>query len=265
MGYCAEAKDIEVNEPTWQAVENANLILDWLKQTQDRTLWFPCLSTRRPPVTGKCSFLSVCVVSDSAFANLETKHSQGGFLILLVKVEHDVQLGGYVHILDWGSNKSTRVARSTFAAELLSATKALERAELLVSWLTEIWQGAPEGGARGQVDREAAFDMCGAIDARGVFDAITAREMGKLTDKSMVLYLAAFREAIKQKMYRFFAWIPTQSMLADCLTKDMDPGDMWDTLFKFAWWAPYRLEFLLEDLVIYDCVKGTVSRYRMES
>lgn len=55
--------------------------------------------------------------------------------------------------------KSTRVAYSTFGAELLAAIRGLERVELLSLWIAEIWQGLPEGGARGTLGMEKMLDV----------------------------------------------------------------------------------------------------------
>jgi len=202
------------------------------------------------------------LVSDSAFGNLGDKASQGGWVLLLVGGNGKGTLGGYCHVLDVGSKRSARVAKSTWSAEMLSATVAFERGELLAMWLKEIWQGIPQDWTT-QVYRMStkhAVDITSIVDCKGLFDSVTARNPGKLTDKSMVLWLAAYREAIEQQRITSMCWIPTESMLADGLTKWLTIDHTWSMLYEHGFWSPFYQPWLPEDFVRYE--DGQVTRYR---
>ena len=185
-------------------------------------------------------------------------------MILLIYIDSEHQLGGRAHLLDFGSSKSTRVAYSTYGGELLALLKGVERVEMLSMWLTELYQGLPVGGVRTLLQETSMLDVHGAIDANGLFESLISKDLGKITDKGMLLYVKAMRQALLEKLFRLFCWIPTQSMLADSLTKTMDPGELWERFYAESWWTPLRQEWLPEDLKIFDTLTGTVTRWRME-
>jgi hypothetical protein len=184
---------------------------------------------------------------------------------MLCEISENGQIGGCVHILDFSSAKSTRVARSTYAAELLAATRGLERGELLQGWITEVFHGPCVFGARGSIDREPAIGIYAGVDARGLFDSLTARDIGKLTDKSMLIYCMAYREALRFRIVDLMFWLPTESMLADELTKEKDEiSEDWWQLYHIGSWFPRCRPELTEDLVTFDTLTGLTSRWRMQ-
>jgi hypothetical protein len=260
------AKDADGNSPTWEALRKANDVVEFLKSTsKDHFLWYPRMGMeeKSPDSSDWCSWLGLCVVSDSAFANLSTKHSQGGFVILLCWLTDENQVGGFSHVLDFSSQRSTRVARSTYAAELLALVKALERAELLLDWLSEMWYGLPEDGIRGQINRGPMMKMSAVVDAKGLFDSLSAIDMGKLTDKTMLLYALSVRELLKIGLVLQLVWIPTEAMLADDLTKEMEPSGNWQVLYRTGWWTPQHRPDLLEDCVTFSPRDGSTKRWRV--
>jgi len=257
------AKDAEGKGPTWGDIQYANDIVTLAKAgNKQRQLHFKRLTDIAPPLTGKHPDIQLLLVSDSAFGNLGDKASQGGWVLLLVGGNGKETLGGYCHVLDVGSKRSARVAKSTWSAEMLSATVAFERGELLAMWLKEIWQGIPQDWTS-QVYRMStkhAVDITSIVDCKGLFDSVTARNPGKLTDKSMVLWLAAYREAISQQRITSMCWIPTESMLADGLTKWLTIDHTWSMLYEHGFWSPFYQPWLPEDFVRYE--DGQVTRYR---
>lgn len=271
MGWVAEScskigKKEDGTGPTWQDVATANAIIEWLRETADESgIRFPrFVQGGRPLRPGKrCKWLRLVLISDSAFQNLTTKHSQMGFVVLLVEIHCDGQLGGRCHLIGFGSKRSTRVARSTFAAELLAATHVLEKGELVLWFLSEIWSGA-SGGPRELMDRSPIVGMDSVIDARGLFDCLVAQDLGKLTDKSTVLYVMAYRDAIKRRVLEALYWVPSEAMLADDLTKSMESGSgLWEVFYKYSAWLPQPRLDLSEDWV--SRVNGVVTRYRTDT
>jgi hypothetical protein len=111
---------------------------------------------------------------------------------------------------------------------------------------------------RDALERESMIPLFAGIDAKA------AREMGKLTDKSMLLYALAYREALRTGMIEFLFWIPTESMLADELTKfKSEVGQDWLELYDHGYWYPRLRLDLPEDLCTFHTASGFVCRWRM--
>ena len=55
-------------------------------------------------------------------------------------------------------------------------------------------------------------------------------------------------------------WIPTESMLADGLTKWLTIDHTWSMLYEHGFWSPFYQPWLPEDFVRYE--DGQVARYR---
>ena len=113
------------------------------------------------------------------------------------------------------------------------------------------------------VGSEPMIGLHTGIDAKGVFEALNSRDMGKISDKSMIIYVMAYRQAVREKLVEVLGWMPTESMMADALTKFMDPGEIWAYFYRYAWWTPQLLSHLPEDLVLYDTNTGQSQRWRM--
>ena len=95
------------------SVANANLILEEIKASNVTSkLWYPVFDTY-PASSGFVSDFKILVISDNAFKNLKSKHSQGGYVILLVRSGDTDSVGGLCHALEFNSRKSRRVVKST--------------------------------------------------------------------------------------------------------------------------------------------------------
>jgi len=254
----------EGEEPRWAAVAAANDILAWLKETnEDSQFWYPILGDGSgfTPGTTSSSF-GLLVLTDAAFANLQSRYSQLGYVILLVELLDSTQLGGMCHVLEFGSGKSPRVCTSTFSGELQAALRGLERGRLLQHWMTELWCGAQT--AEELLSLEPVLPLDSVVDAKGLFDALAAPTMGKITDKNTVLYLLSYREQMRARVLRKLNWAPTESMLADDLTKWMIEGSgLWEVLYQTGTWQPFARPELPEDWVTWDGADGSVTRYRL--
>ena len=101
-----------------------------------------------PPTTDFVPNFKLLVVTDSAFKDLSSRHSQGAYAIFLGLSTNNDSVSGYAHLLQFNSRKSRRVVKSTWGAEMHALIAGLERAERLYYWLREIWQGfghVPQG------------------------------------------------------------------------------------------------------------------------
>ena len=124
-------------------------------------------------------------------------------------------------------------------AELLSGVFGLEKREFLQLWLTEIFSGCETAGELRSA--LAVVPMEGVIDARGLFDAATAADLGKISDTSSFLYLLSFRESLSSGLLEKLHWVATSDMLADDLTKDMqgeEGSGLWRIVYEKGTWRP---------------------------
>lgn len=79
----------------------------------------------------------------------------------------------------------------------------------------------------------------------------------------MLLYAKAMRQALIEHVIDFLMCVPKESMLADALTKTMDPGELWEVFYAMAWWTPLRKIWSPEDLKVYNANIGSLQRWRM--
>ncbi len=83
----AVAKDPETGKGlTWGDLRRVSEFLRAIKQDRFK-LWYPRLADgKKPPSSGKCSWLKITIISDSVFTNLRVKHSQGGFIVMIPSI-----------------------------------------------------------------------------------------------------------------------------------------------------------------------------------
>jgi len=134
LGIVSTCRSLVAGEPTGEAIVLANKALDILKDpSQGGRLWYRRLRTPQYKLVG---------VADSSFKSILSKYSLGGYLVFLM--EHDPDnpiVGGRGHLIDFQAKQSTRVAKSTLAAELLAMTALIENLLKIAKFLEEIWYG----------------------------------------------------------------------------------------------------------------------------
>ena len=111
--------------------------------------------------------------------------------------------------------------------------------------------------------REPTFKMWAVINAKGLFDALSAKDVGKLVDKSTLLYVLAYREAIHRRRIAGLHWWPTEAMIVDELTKDMEPNGTWEQFYATGEFGPWNREDLPEDYVTFNSETGETTRWRV--
>ena len=141
--------------------------------------------------------IQVCVFCDASFANLAEGASQIGFIVFMY------DNSGNCAPLSWASKKARRVARSTLAAETLSASEAADTAVFLKMILEEILD----------VDIPPVTVL---VDNKSLYEAV--RSTSLLAEKRLLVELAALRE-MQDKKEISVEWISTRQQLADSLTK----------------------------------------------
>ena len=108
--------------------------------------------------------------------------------------------------------------RSTYAAELLSLLDAIGQGNLVATAIEEI-----QSGARQLLDRHSSCDRLiehdAGIDARAVFDGVTAEQPRTPAERPLFLQSLAVREHLESGNLSRLGWFDTRAMLADGLTK----------------------------------------------
>ena len=111
--------------------------------------------------------------------------------------------------------------RSTYAAELLSLLDAVGQGNLVATALDEIHSGAETavGMLKRHAQRQRAIEHGACVDAKAVFDGITAECPKSPADKPLFLHALAMREYSEAGWIDRRWWIDTLAMLADGMTK----------------------------------------------
>ena len=152
-----------------------------------------------------------------------TVYSQLGQLVFLT--EKGIFDGHEVpsNLVEWRSHTCKRICRSTFAAETMSCAEGVELAAAFRGMLQEVLYPDCEL-------LEARIPVMAVTDCKSLFDTIH-REGGKApAEKRLILDLASLRQFFDNERRPGGAcdawraplrWVPTEEMLADCLTKVM--------------------------------------------
>ena len=161
------------------------------------------------------------VISDAAFK----RENEEGYALrgaLYVRIEGDdfgVQ-NACAHILDWTCRAQRHVARSTFAAELLSAADAVDQGILISHMMYEVQHGPlTAAAARQRRDHMGFVPMTLAVDAKSVYAAVTASFLKTPAEKSLLSQVQYIRELLDSFVLRSIIWADTRDMQADGLTK----------------------------------------------
>eukprot|EP00972_Heterocapsa_arctica_P017795 2629053-Heterocapsa_arctica.AAC.1 len=98
--------------------------------------------------------------------------------------------GGQVQVLDWYARKQPHVCRSTFAAELHAALDAINQGMVIQGVLTELKVGPTTAVVleQMQTDGKFAIDLKLCIEAKSVFDAVSAEKIATPNDKPLMVH-----------------------------------------------------------------------------
>jgi len=181
----------------------------------------------------------IAVVTDSSLGN-NTKYSQGGHLILLANKSQ--QLCGPCTLLTGRSAKSKRVANSTMCAETLALLGGIEEGILVQSWIHELLNPRLTAMELTRVEPRQMSMMIGCTDCDDVHSVLVKPAAPAPTNKSMVLHLAALREAKEIGTVSQWCWIADGDNPANPLTKLNSDGTLpllpLTTLLEKSYWEP---------------------------
>jgi hypothetical protein len=124
-----------------------------------------------------------------------------------------------LHLLDWYSRKHTRVVRSTFAAELLSLLDAVNQGHVIKVAIDELHLGTRSAKQLLEQQARAGIPLDAGVDAKSVYDSLTADVVRTPNDKQLLLHAKAMRELLEDGQIDRLFWFDTEDMLPDGLTK----------------------------------------------
>ena len=185
---------------TYQNLHDMYQAISHLKKTKDDG--FNMLPTRINDAT-----LVVCY-SDSSWANAEGHTSQHGALILLAEPKATDQ-DMTATLVDWKSSRSSRVCRSTLAAETSACDTALDRGSFLASMLTELLTGVAS------YKQQMTNRLITVTDCRSLYDVLVS-ENPRTDEKRTIVTIRSCQQFI-QRTDVF--WVPTHLQWSDGLTK----------------------------------------------
>jgi hypothetical protein len=195
-------------EPKVMHLVEVNKLLRQLKSSSEQGL----------VIDGKLrgATLRVLAFADAAHNNLPRSGSQGGVMVCLTpelkssgdaRLAREPLLSVVGSLVAWSSKRIRRVARSTYAAEMLMQTECLDLASWMCSLLDEML---------GQSPGTTRLDL--KTDCMSVKDSVRSLRI-HATEKRLYPDIHALREAIETGEVRSIQHIPTELMVADGLTK----------------------------------------------
>ena len=144
--------------------------------------------------------------TDSSWANAGLKSQFGVFVLLAPPQASEVKTKATV--LDWKSGRSTRVCRSTLAAEASAADEGADRAAANMC-LSELLYNEPAYKVGCKLNGKHG------VDAKSLYDCIVS-ENPNVNDKRSPVNIRSVQQTVTPKDIH---WVPTNIMHADGLTK----------------------------------------------
>ena len=144
--------------------------------------------------------------SDASWANAEMCRSQLGVLVLVTS-PGVLQKTAPAAVLDWRSGRSTRVCRSTLAAEASAADEACDRGCYLNMFIAELLYNRPAHRCQQRLLH------LHVVDAKSLYDVVVS-DTPNLTDKRSLVNVRAIQEVVDAERIR---WVPAFLQWADGL------------------------------------------------
>ena len=174
--------------------------LQYAKNTADSGITFPAIPFNRASV--------LVVFADSSWANAAKHSSQFGTVLTMCPAQVTEKIT-YGFIIDWKSGRSTRICRSTLAAEACSADEGNDRSCYANMVITELLYQTP--AFKGEMKMASLH----CTDAKSLYDALVAENLS-LTEKRATMNIRSIQQNMTPAQIH---WLPTNLMVADGLTK----------------------------------------------
>ena len=197
--------------PTVQTLLNCNKVLREAQEHSDVQICF-----RNIPM----SQVTHVSFGDASFASPKQLASFQGTLICATTLDLHENREAPLSPLSWSSKKIARVVRSTLSAEAYSMSRSVDR----LGWLRLLWGvfAVPQFPWKEPSKAYSCLPL-GIIttDCRSLYDLVSRTAMPHCEEYRTTLEVLLIREQCLD--HCAFRWIPTTIMLADALTKAMDP------------------------------------------
>ncbi|CAK0880367.1 unnamed protein product, partial [Prorocentrum cordatum] len=155
---------------------------------------------------------------DAAWASRPDGHSQGGHVTALSSAEGPFQEACDFTVLDWGSRKLKRVARSSLSAEIQEASDAEGEQMMVRLVLYEVLFGSVDLQNRAA----ALLHIPGALvtDCKAFYDGVVKSESAGLglDERRTAIEALALRRALEEGK-TIARWVHSHAQLADGMTK----------------------------------------------
>lgn len=152
------------------------------------------------PNTFDLSSCRIVGFTDSSFANLPDRGSQGGYLIFIC------DMNGVYSLIAWQSRRIKRVVKSSKAAECLAAVEATEACLALNALLSDMLYSS-----------EPMIPISILSDNKSLVDHVHSST--PVADKRLQIDIGVLRDTYQRKEIQEFRWIPTELQAANALTK----------------------------------------------
>ena len=209
-------------DPRVRVLKNIAGIVEYLKQTKGKS------RIMYRPLGDPSEELALAFWCDASWASMPGLRSQEGYVTVLVtkKTADIIQSGAPLKelreakfnlfefpaaILSYRSGRIRRVVRSTFAAEVMALSSAMDDARALSGVVQELYTG--------KASREDGVSVVALVDAFAVVSNVNS-SCPNMTEKRLMLDCIALWEQIQQERL-CVRWIPTEYQYADPLTKNL--------------------------------------------
>ena len=166
------------------------------------------------------------VFTDSSFANRPGNYPQACQLLFLSIDTGDQLRSIWLQLVDFNSRKSQRVAKSSYAAETLSAIQGVERGTRFQETWYEKHHRLNNSRELMSLSHSLLVPMDIVLDAYDLYISLVKHAIGSQTDVGMAVYISSLRQDIRSGRLRLAFWIPTNAMLADTGTKLLEDGSV---------------------------------------
>ena len=201
----------QVTTATVQTLLQANKVLREAQEQSDVCLYY--LPIPREDIT----FASF---GDASFANSRNLSSHQGSIICATSRRLNENVDAPLVPMVWISKKIPRVVRSTLSAEAYSMSKSIDA----LGWIRSLW-GTVHVPNFPWSDPAASYAKLNKAviitDCRSLYDLVTRLAMPSCEEFRTTLEVLLIKQRCAENAV--FRWIPTTLMLADSLTKAMDP------------------------------------------
>ena len=226
----------QVSKATNQTLMDCNKLLKFSKDNSDVGLVYEHL--------GEVQDLRLLCFFDAAFATRTDGSSQLGYIILMINkslLRPDGVEGAY-HILDWRSQKTPRVARSSLGAEAQGGGQACDALEhVCVYWNCLL---DPRRKLKELLDCKSTLEPTMVTDAKALYDSFHREGYSNsVVDKRVSLEVKVMKERLLA-LGGNLRWMSSERQLADGLTKESARGLLAERLrygkLKLIWDPTYK-------------------------